>query len=103
MRCLMRRRAAAHRSRRANLYELAVIAGMAVSADAAGAIATAWDWRISFGLAAAEVLSGSVLQLCQDREPLVDPVQGPALLRVGARQTAGRDRASRRCPESEGI
>ena len=49
---LMRRGAAAHRSRRANLYELAVIAGMAVSADAAGAIATAWDWRTSFGLAA---------------------------------------------------
>ena len=49
---LMRRGAAAHRNRRANLYELAVVAGMAVSADAAGAIATAWDWRISFGLAA---------------------------------------------------
>ena len=49
---LMRQGAAAHRNRRANLYELAVIAGMAVSADAAGAIATAWDWRTSFGLAA---------------------------------------------------
>jgi len=49
---LMRRGSAAHRNRRANLYELAVIAGMAVSADAAGAIATAWDWRTSFGLAA---------------------------------------------------
>lgn len=49
---LMRCGAAAHRNRRANLYELAVIAGMAVSADAAGAIATHWDWRTSFGLAA---------------------------------------------------
>lgn len=49
---LMRRGTAAHRNRRANLYELSVIAGMAVSADAAGAIATAWDWRTSFGLAA---------------------------------------------------
>ena len=49
---LMRRGAAVHRNRRANLYELAVVAGMAVSAEAAGAIATAWDWRTSFGLAA---------------------------------------------------
>jgi MFS transporter, DHA1 family, multidrug resistance protein len=49
---LMRCGSAAHRNRRANLYELAVIAGMAISADAAGVIATHWDWRTSFGLAA---------------------------------------------------
>lgn len=49
---LMRRGSAAHRNRRANLYELAVIAGMALSADAAGAIATHWDWRVSFAAAA---------------------------------------------------
>jgi MFS family permease len=53
---LMRQGAAAHRNRRANLYELAVIAGMAVSADAAGVIATAWGWRTAFGLAAATLV-----------------------------------------------
>ena len=49
---LMQRGAPAHRNRRANLYELAVVAGMAISANAAGAIATAWNWRVAFGLAA---------------------------------------------------
>jgi len=49
---LMRRGTVAHRIRRANLYELAVIAGMAVSADAAGAVATVWGWRTSFAMAA---------------------------------------------------
>lgn len=49
---LMRQGSAAHRNRRANLCELAVVAGMAVSADAAGLIATRWDWRTSLGLAA---------------------------------------------------
>jgi predicted MFS family arabinose efflux permease len=50
---LMRRGAAAHRNRRANLYEIAVVAGMAISANVAGAIATAWSWRATFGMAAA--------------------------------------------------
>jgi predicted MFS family arabinose efflux permease len=36
------------RSRRGNLYELAVIAGMAVSADLAGMIGGRWGWRWSF-------------------------------------------------------
>jgi MFS family permease len=49
---LMRQGAPSHRNRRANLYELSVIAGMGISAYAAGAIATRWDWRVSFGLAA---------------------------------------------------
>jgi MFS family permease len=48
----MRRSAPDQVNRRANMYELAVIAGMAVSALAAGEIATRWQWRISFGLAA---------------------------------------------------
>jgi len=48
---LMRQGAAAHRNRRANLYELSVVAGMAISADAAGHIATRWGWRTSFGAA----------------------------------------------------
>lgn len=52
---LMRRSAPAQVNRRANLYELAVIAGMAVSAFAAGEIATRWHWRASFGLAAGVV------------------------------------------------
>jgi MFS family permease len=50
---LMRRGGAAHRNRRANLYEIAVVAGMAVSANVAGAIATAWSWRATFAMAAA--------------------------------------------------
>ena len=45
---LMRRGAAARRNRRANLYELAVIAGMAVSSEAGGLIAINWGWRRSF-------------------------------------------------------
>jgi MFS family permease len=45
---LMRRGAAGHRNRRANLYELAVIAGMAVSSEAGGLIANNWGWRRSF-------------------------------------------------------
>jgi len=45
---LMRRGAARHRNRRANLYELAVIAGMAVSSQAGGLIASSWGWRRSF-------------------------------------------------------
>jgi DHA1 family multidrug resistance protein-like MFS transporter len=49
---LMRRGAAGHRNRRANLYEGAVIAGMAVSAEMGGLIASRWGWRWSFGLAA---------------------------------------------------
>ena len=45
---LMRRGMAAHRNRRANLYELSVIAGMAVSSQAGGLIASSWGWRQSF-------------------------------------------------------
>jgi MFS family permease len=45
---LMRRGAADHRNRRANLYEAAVIAGMAVSSQAGGLIASDWGWRQSF-------------------------------------------------------
>jgi MFS family permease len=50
---LMCRGVAAHRNRRSNLYEVAVIAGMAVSSDAAGGIASRWGWRWSFLVAAA--------------------------------------------------
>ena len=45
---LMQRGAAAHRNRRANLYELSVIAGMAVSSQAGGIIAGGLGWRQSF-------------------------------------------------------
>ena len=45
---LMRRGEAGHRNRRANLYELSVIAGMAVSSQAGGVIASNWGWRQSF-------------------------------------------------------
>ncbi len=40
--------AAENRTRRANLYEMSVIAGMAVSAELGGAIASSWGWRWSF-------------------------------------------------------
>jgi MFS family permease len=45
---LMRTGAACQRNRRANLYELSVIAGMAVSSDLAGMVAGHWGWRSSF-------------------------------------------------------
>ena len=45
---LMRRGAAVHRNRRANLYELSVIAGMAISSQAGGIIAGGLGWRQSF-------------------------------------------------------
>jgi predicted MFS family arabinose efflux permease len=48
---LMRRGADVHRNRRANLYELSVIAGMAVSSQAAGIIAGNLGWRQSFAAA----------------------------------------------------
>jgi len=53
---LMRRGAAVHRNRRANLYELSVIAGMAVSSQAGGLIAGSLGWRQSF--VAASVVMG---------------------------------------------
>jgi MFS family permease len=45
---LMHTGSPAQRSRRGNLYELSVIAGMAVSADLAGMIGSRWGWRWSF-------------------------------------------------------
>ena len=54
---LMRRGAAVHRNRRANLYELSVIAGMAVSSQAGGLIAGSLGWRQSF--VAATVVMGA--------------------------------------------
>lgn len=48
---LMRSGPPSLRSRRANLYELAVVAGMAVSADLGGVVGGRWGWRWSFGLA----------------------------------------------------
>jgi MFS family permease len=81
---LMRQGSAAHRTRRANLCELAIIAGMAVSADAAGAAATRWDWRTSFGLAAGMLggvwLVGALAVLPGIRGILRDtgPSRGPA-------------------------
>ncbi len=48
---LMRRGADVHRNRRANLYELSVIAGMAVSSQAGGIIAGSLGWRQSFAAA----------------------------------------------------
>ncbi len=53
---LMRRGEAGRRNRRANLYELSVIAGMAVSSQAGGLIASSWGWRKSF-LAAIAVMA----------------------------------------------
>jgi MFS family permease len=48
---LMRRGEPIHRNRRSNLSELSVIAGMAISSEAAGLIATRWGWRASFWMA----------------------------------------------------
>jgi MFS family permease len=45
---LMRHGAAENRNRRANLYEMSVISGMAVSAEAGGLIASRWGWQWSF-------------------------------------------------------
>ena len=45
---LMRRAPSGRQGRRANVYELAVIAGMAVSADLGGMIGSRWGWRWSF-------------------------------------------------------
>lgn len=45
---LMRRGAPGNRNRRANLYELSVIAGMAISSQAGGLIAGGLGWRQSF-------------------------------------------------------
>ncbi|RPJ56780.1 MAG: MFS transporter, partial [Acidobacteria bacterium] len=50
---LMQTGAASQRNRRANLYELSVIAGMAVSADLGGMVGGRWGWRWSFWVAAA--------------------------------------------------
>ncbi len=49
---LMRQGEPAHRNRRSNLSELSVIAGMAISSEAAGLITTRWSWRASFWMAA---------------------------------------------------
>jgi MFS family permease len=48
---LMRQGEPAHRNRRSNLSELSVIAGMAVSSEAAGLITMRWSWRASFWMA----------------------------------------------------
>lgn len=49
---LMRRGAASQRNRRANLCEASTIAGLAISAQLSGLIASRWGWRWSFGVAA---------------------------------------------------
>ncbi|HSB82473.1 MAG TPA: MFS transporter, partial [Candidatus Methylomirabilis sp.] len=49
---LMRRGPAGQRNRRANLYEASVIAGMAISSEMGGLIASRWNWRWSFGTGA---------------------------------------------------
>ena len=91
---LMRQGAPSHRNRRANLYELSVIAGMGISAYAAGAIATRWDWRVSFGLAAAVlaatwiVAARGVLPGLRGLRVATDPV-GCADQREGARPPWG--------------
>lgn len=54
---LMHTGAVAQRNRRANLYELSVIAGMAVSAELAGLVGGRWGWRWSFGSAALAFLA----------------------------------------------
>ncbi|MFB3818106.1 MAG: MFS transporter [Candidatus Methylomirabilales bacterium] len=54
---LMHTGSPAQRSRRGNLYELSVIAGMAVSADLAGMIGGRWGWRWSFWGASAAFLA----------------------------------------------
>jgi MFS family permease len=73
---------------------LAVIAGMAVSADAAGAIATAWDWRTSFALAAGMLsgvwLVGAVGVLPNVRGMLADPpIATASRIRSGAATSQG--------------
>jgi MFS transporter, DHA1 family, multidrug resistance protein len=91
---LMRRGAPSHRNRRANLYELAVIAGMGISASLAGGIATRWGWRLSFGLAAAVlaatwiVAAHGVLPGLRDLRVAAEPA-GPADRRDGARAQRG--------------
>jgi MFS family permease len=59
---LMWRGAHAHRNRRANLYELSVVAGLAISSEVAGMIASRWGWRMSFaaGTAACALAWGVV-------------------------------------------
>ncbi len=86
---LMRRSAPRQVNRRANMYELAVIAGMAASAFAAGEVATRWHWRASFGLAAGVqtvtwivaargVLPGLRGMLLEEsRSPASPPIQVP--------------------------
>jgi len=70
---LMWRGHAALRNRRANLYALDLIAGMAISAQVAGAIASAWGWRTAFDLAAVVLavawLVGSTAVLPDVRRP----------------------------------
>ncbi len=81
---LMRRGEPAHRNRRSNLYELSVIAGQAISSEAAGLLATRWNWRASFWMATAisllawlvaawGVLPGLRTRLVDREAPASDP------------------------------
>jgi len=64
---LMRSGPPGQRGRRANLYELSVVAGMAVSAELGGLVGGGWGWRWSFGLA---VLILSAAWVVADRRVL---------------------------------
>jgi MFS family permease len=72
---LMQTGAASQRNRRANLYELSVIAGMAVSADVGGMVGGRWGWRWSFWVAAVVFAAAWVV------------AAGPVSRALGAAQT----------------
>jgi MFS family permease len=84
---LMRRASSGHQGRRANIYEVAVIAGMAVSADLGGMIGSRWGWRWSFAvgtgimvlawIVAARTLLPAIRGLLEDRPVADAPITQP--------------------------
>ncbi|HYL80483.1 MAG TPA: MFS transporter, partial [Candidatus Acidoferrum sp.] len=80
---LMRRGAASQRNRRANLCEASTIAGLAVSAQLSGLIASRWGWRWSFGVAAAVLVLAWVVVTWRVLPGTRD------LMKKGARSAAG--------------
>ena len=74
---IMRRGPAAERTRRGNLYEVAVIGGTAASAWLGGAVAARLGWRGGFGLAAACIAAAWIIAAWRV-VPAARPVLGPA-------------------------
>jgi len=84
---LMRRAPSGHQGRRANIYEVAVIAGMAVSADLGGMIGSRWGWRWSFVVGtgimllawavAAWAVLPAIRHLLEDRPAADAPIASP--------------------------